>query len=120
MSVRFDTYAVSLLLLRPDAPEMTDDELNALQDRHLDYGATLIEQGKALVRGPLVDQDDPRLKGFSIWAVDAATARELSSHDPSVLAGRLEAQVMTWMLPAGSLSFGQVRVPHSLAEVHAD
>ena len=28
--MRFDSYTVTLLLLRPDAPEMTDDELNAL------------------------------------------------------------------------------------------
>jgi hypothetical protein len=99
---------------------MTDDELNALQDRHLDYGATLLEQGKTLARGPLTDQDDPRLRGISVWSVDRETARQLASQDPSVLAGRLEVQVMTWMLPAGSLLFGKVRAPHSVAEAHGD
>ncbi len=32
-----------------------------------------------------------------------ARARELASHDPLVLAGRLELQVMTWWCPPGTM-----------------
>lgn len=118
--MEFDKYTVTLLVLRPDAPTMTDDEAAALQDRHLHHGATLQDQGIILARGPLVDQDDERLRGFSIWSVDADTARRRANQDPAVQAGRLAVQVMTWMMPAGNLQFGKVRAPHSLAEVHGD
>jgi len=113
----FDRYTVTLLMLRPDAPEMTEDEAGELQDRHLAHGADLQDQGIILARGPLTDQDDPRFRGLSIWSVDAETAREHAERDPAVLAGRLSVQVQTWMMPAGNLRFGKVRVPRSRAEV---
>ena len=34
--------------------------------------------------GPLVDQDDARLRGISIMMCDPETARRLSSEDPAV------------------------------------
>jgi hypothetical protein len=52
--------------------------------------------------------------------VDAATAREHAEADPAVQAGRLAVEVMTWMMPAGNLRFGQVRAPRSVAEATAD
>jgi uncharacterized protein YciI len=118
--MRFDRFTVTLLVLRPDAPVMTEDEANDLQDRHLAYGADLQERGVILSRGPLSDQDDPRLRGISVWSVDAETARELANGDPAVVAGRLAVQVMTWMMPAGNLEFHQVRAPRSIAEALAD
>ena len=118
--MRFDRYTVVLLTLRPDAPVMTDDEAAALQDRHLAHGASLQERGLILARGPLTDQDDQRYRGFSIWSVDQETARENVEADPAVLAGRLSAEVMTWMMPAGNLQFAKVRPPHSLAEASED
>src|SRR5258708_1915928 len=117
--MRFDQYTVTLLVLRPDAPQLTEDEANALQDRHLDHLATLSDQGIISAVGPLVGQDDPRLRGFSIWAVDADKARELANQDPGVLEGKYEIQVMTWMMAAGTLSFGNVKAPHSSAEARA-
>ncbi|TCC58032.1 hypothetical protein E0H73_27195 [Kribbella pittospori] len=118
--MRFDRYTVTLLTLRPDAPVMTDDEAAALQDRHLAHGADLQERGLILARGPLTDQDDERYRGFSIWSVDAATARAQVEADPAVLAGRLAVDVMTWMMPAGNLQFVKVRPPRSIAEAAED
>ncbi|WP_350281195.1 YciI family protein [Kribbella sp. HUAS MG21] len=118
--MRFDRYTVILLTLRPDAPVMTEDEAAALQDLHLAHGAKLQESGLVLARGPLVDQDDERYRGFSIWSVDAATARAHAEADPAVRAGRLAVEVMTWMMPVGNLHFTQVRPPHSLAEAAED
>jgi uncharacterized protein len=118
--MHFDRYTVTMLVLRPDAPAMSDEDAAALQDRHLAYGADLQDRGVVLARGPLTDQDDPRLRGMSIWSVDAATARELAQHDPAVRAGRLAVQVMTWMMPAGNLQFHQVRAPRSVAEANTD
>jgi uncharacterized protein YciI len=118
--MRFDRYTVILLTLRPDAPVMTDEQADELQDQHLAYGADLLDRGLVLARGPLTDQDDERLRGFSIWSVDAATAREHAEADPAVRAGRLAVNVMTWMMPAGNVQFARVRAPRSIAEVVAD
>jgi uncharacterized protein YciI len=114
--MRFDQYTVTLLVLRSDAPALSDDEANALQDRHLHHNATLYEAGSIVAVGPLAD---PQLRGLSIWAVDADKARELAEQDPGVVEGRFEVQVMTWRVPAGIVSFPTGRVPHSIAEVRA-
>ena len=117
--MRFDRYTVTLLTLRPDAPAMTDEQADELQDRHLAHGAELQERGLILARGPLTEQDDERLRGLSVWSVDAATARRHAEADPAVLAGRLAVQVMTWMMPAGNIQFSRVRAPRSIAEAAA-
>jgi uncharacterized protein len=118
--MRFDRYTVILLTLRPDAPDMTDEERDELQDRHLAHGADLQDRGLILARGPLTDQDDERLRGFSVWSVDQATAREHAEADPAVRVGRLAVNVMTWMMPAGNIQFGKVRAPRSVAEAVED
>lgn len=101
----FDVFTLVLLRRPPDAPSMTDDELDALQARHLAYRAGLVRQGVLVVNGPLGEQSDPSLRGLSIFACDAAEARRLSEGDPSVLAGRLSFEVMEWWVRAGSLAF---------------
>ena len=119
-AMEFDRHTLVLLMLRPDAPEHTDDEAAALQDRHLAFRAKLRDDGYLIAGGPLVDQDDERLRGVSIMACDPETARRLSNDDPAVQAGRLAVEVMTWMVPAGNVSFEKVRAPRSLAEAAED
>ena len=99
--MRFDRHTLVLLVRPPDAPELTDEEAAELQDRHLAYRADLRDRGYLLAGGPLVDQDDERMRSISIWACDAETARRLSDEDPAVRAGRLAVEVMTWMVPVG-------------------
>lgn len=118
--MRFDRYTVILLTLRPDAPAMTDEQADELQDQHMAYGAGLQESGLVLARGPLMDQDDERLRGFSIWSTDPETARRHAEGDPAVRIGRLAVTVMTWMMPAGNIQFATVRPPRSLAEAMED
>jgi hypothetical protein len=43
--VEFDRHTLVLLVLRPDAPEMTDEEAAELQDRHLAFRAELRDGG---------------------------------------------------------------------------
>jgi uncharacterized protein YciI len=113
---RFDRHTVALLVLRPDAPELTDEEAEELQDRHLAFRAGLRDRGLILCGGPLADQDDERLRGISIWACDPETARRHSSEDPAVQAGRLAVEVLTWLVPAGNVRFERVPAPRSTAE----
>ena len=101
----FDVYTVVVLRRPADAPEMPDEELDALQARHLAYRAELRRQGVLVVNGPFVEQSDPSYRGMSIFACDSAEAARLSDGDPSVVAGRLGYDVMAWWVAAGSLAF---------------
>ena len=118
--MQFDRHTLVLLVRRPDAPELTDEEADALQDRHLAFRAGLRDRGYLIAGGPLVDQDDVRLRGISIMMCDAETARRLSNEDPAVRAGRLAIEVMTWMVPAGNVRFENVPAPRSMAEAAED
>ena len=118
--MQFDRHTLVLLVLRPDAPQLTEEEADELQDRHLAFRADLRERGVLVAGGPLVDQDDERLRGISIWSCDPDAARRICSEDPAVRAGRLAVEVMTWMVPAGNVHFERVSAPRSLAEAPED
>jgi uncharacterized protein len=115
--MKFDRHTLVLLVRPPDAPELSEAEADALQDEHLAFRARLRDQGYLIGGGPLLDQDDERLRGISVMSVDPATARKLCGADPAVRAGRLAVQVMTWMVPAGNVRFENVPAPRSMAEV---
>jgi uncharacterized protein YciI len=114
--MEFDRHTLVLLVARPDAPQLSDAEADELQDRHLAFRAQLRDRGHLLAGGPLVEQDDERLRSVSIWACDPETARRLSHEDPAVRAGRLAVEVMTWMVPKGNVRFEHVPAPRSAAE----
>jgi uncharacterized protein len=118
--MEFDRHTLALLVLRADAPQLSDEEAAELQDRHLAFRADLRARGIIVAGGPLDDQDDERLRGISIWTCDPETARRISSEDPAVEAGRLAVEVMTWMVPAGNVRFEQVSAPRSTAEAAED
>ena len=101
----FDVYTVVVLRRPADVPVMSDEELDALQARHLAYRAELGRQGVLVVNGPFVAQTDPSYRGMSIFACDAAEAARLSDGDPSVVAGRLAYDAMEWWVRVGSLAF---------------
>jgi uncharacterized protein YciI len=84
---------------------MSDEDLDALQARHLAYRAELRRQGLVVANGPFEEQSDPSYRGMSIFACDAATAARLSAGDPSVVAGRLAYDVMEWWVSSGSVAF---------------
>jgi uncharacterized protein len=101
----FDVYTV-VVLRRPDAaPDMPEEDLEALQAEHLAYRAELRRQGLVVVNGPFGGQSDLSFRGMSIFACDLAEAARLSAGDPSVIAGRLAYDVMEWWVSAGSLAF---------------
>ena len=101
----FDVYTVVVLRRPSDAPAMSDDELDALQARHLAYRAELRRRGVVVVNGPFDEQSDESYRGMSIFNCDAAEAARLSDGDPSVMAGRLAYDVMDWWVASGSLAF---------------
>jgi len=116
----FDQVSL-VFLVRPDsAPDLPDDEAAALQDAHLAHQASLADRGLVLAAGPLVGQDDERMRGICVLTVDAGRARELYADDPAVKAGRLAVRVATWLVPTGGAVFPGVRLPASTAEALGD
>jgi uncharacterized protein YciI len=112
--MQFDSFVAVLLVLRDDAPVLDDAAANALQDAHLDYLATLHEQGHLLAAGPLGHDG---FRGLSILRGTVDEVRALKEADPAVKAGRFDVVVMSWQVPAGAVHFEPARFPHSIAEV---
>ena len=107
----FDVYTMVILRRPPDAPDMSEDELDALQARHLAYRAELRRSGMVVVNGPFDEQSDVTLRGMSVFACDLDEARRLSDADPSVQAGRLDYDVFEWWVAAGTLAFPEADGP---------
>ncbi len=103
--MELDQYAFVLLRRGPRAAEFTDEELGVLQAAHLAHLDGLTARGKLVAGGPFSDQSDESLRGFCLYATSLDEARELAESDPSVRAGRMAVDVMTWWTKKGSVSF---------------
>ncbi|MEU6078525.1 YciI family protein [Micromonospora sp. NPDC047074] len=117
--MRFDQHTVVLLARPAEVPELPLDAADRLRDAHLAHHAGLVEQGLVLAAGPFVDTDDEGLCGFVVLSIAPEEARELYHNDPAVRAGRLTAQVMSWMVPEGNVRFESVPMPRSMLEAAA-
>ena len=102
----FDSFTVVQLRRPADAPDLPDAELERLQGEHVAFMESLREAGSLLANGPYRDQEDVSLRGLCIYGVGLEEARALAAKDPLVRAGRLAADSLTWLVPAGLLSFG--------------
>ena len=112
-AMNFDNYTITLLIRRPDAPELTEEQAGELQNAHMSHLADLAEAGHLLAAGPLRDDE---YAGLSILDVDPQRALEMKQADPAVRAGVYTIKAIPWMLPADLISFAKVRLPRSLAE----
>ncbi|MFY0687045.1 MAG: hypothetical protein JXQ90_07770 [Cyclobacteriaceae bacterium] len=66
-----------------------------LQRAHLDNINRLAEEGKLVLAGPFMDDEDVR--GIYIFAVETIEEAEaLTKTDPSIQAGRLEMELRPW------------------------
>ena len=103
--MELEQFAFVLLRRGPRAHEFSEDEVGRLQEQHLAHLAEMSARGKLVAAGPFSDQPDESLRGLCIYATGLDEARALASQDPSVRAGRMAADVMTWWTEKGSLSF---------------
>jgi uncharacterized protein len=93
-----------VLLRRPEgAPEYSDERLEELQEQHIAHLASLHERGVLLLAGPFGDRTDESLRGLCVFSLGLDETRELMSQDPSVRAGRMVPDVMSWWTARGSL-----------------
>ncbi|MDQ6670752.1 MAG: YciI family protein [Chloroflexota bacterium] len=111
--MQFERYTITLLIKRPDAPQLDEHTAAALQDAHMSHLADLHAAGHLLAARPLFDE---QFRGLSILNVDPEHAQELKEHDPAVLAGLYSIKAIEWMVPGGALAFAPARFPRSVAE----
>ena len=101
-----ESYQLVLLVRRADAPKLSDAEGEKLQAAHIAHLKKMAAAGKMVVAGPLDDQPDPSLRGICLYKVGSlAEARALAEEDPTVKAGRLRVEVMTWWTEKGAMTF---------------
>ena len=99
----------TLVLLRrgPRAGEFSDAELDELQAGHLGFLGAMRDQGALAVAGPFRDQADDTLRGLCLYRTGLEETRALVAGDPSVQAGRMVAEVLTWLVPEGELPLAE-------------
>ena len=101
-----DPHTLVVLRLRADGPDLSDEELERHQERHLAFLQSQYDDGVLVASGPLADSDDESWRGICVYKVSTDEARRLAADDPWVQVGRMEAVVFTWMARAGSVAFG--------------
>ena len=106
-----DLVAHTFCLLRrgPRAAEYDDAELDRLQAAHLAFLEEMRTAGHLLVAGPFREQADESLRGFCLYVTGLEETRALVAQDPSVQAGRMAADVMTWLTQSGHIAFPLAR-----------
>jgi uncharacterized protein len=102
--MELEQYSFVLLKRGPKAFEFSDEELARLQEQHLAHLAAMKERGALLIAGPFSEQPDERLRGFCLYRTGLDETRQLAESDPSVQAGRMAVDVMTWWTTKGTLS----------------
>ena len=115
--MNFDQFTVALLILRAEAPKLSEKEENALQDAHIAHLAKLHDEGILLAAGPILGSPNRELRGLSIFrgSLDGVKAR--ADQDPGVLAGRYTHQFFPWIVPGGAMNFSPARFPRSMSDV---
>jgi uncharacterized protein YciI len=95
-SPELEPHVICLLRRSPAAPDLSEAELDAIQERHVAYQQRLRADGKIKAAGPFSEQPDESWRGLTMYVTSIEEARELASQDPAVLAGRLVVDVFTW------------------------
>ncbi len=104
--MEFDRYY--LVLLRK-GPAWTPDVTPALEKLQADHLAHLGQQaaaGRLLLAGPVHLATQGDIRGVNVFRHDAypsidALQADVAA-DPAIKAGRLQSELMTWFVPAGS------------------
>lgn len=102
--MELESYSFVLLKRGPRAAEFSDEELDRLQEQHLGHLDAMRERGALLIAGPFSEQPDDSLRGLCLYKTGLEETRRLAESDPSVQAGRMAVDVMTWWTGLGALA----------------
>ena len=92
-------FALYLLPSRPDFAQTMTDEERAIMMNHVAYWTELMNQGKVVAFGPVMDPQE--VYGLGIIAVkDEHEVKEFISNDPAATINRYEYFPMNAVVPA--------------------
>src|SRR2546428_14029145 len=111
--MNFDQFTVALLILRADAPKLSEKEENALQDAHMAHLAKLHDEGHLLAAGPLLGSSERDMRGLEIYRGSPDEVRALADQEPGARAGRYTHRFLPWMVPGGDLRLALTRFVRS-------
>jgi uncharacterized protein YciI len=94
-----EPHVICLLRSAPNRPDLSEAELDAIQERHVAYQQQLRADGKIAAAGPFSDQPDESWRGLTMYVTSLEEARALAAADPAVVAGRLVVDVFQWWTP---------------------
>jgi uncharacterized protein len=104
VSEHFPNMTIYYIYLLKKGPTWSSDEtpeIDALQEAHLANLRRLVEEGKLLINGPLLDAfaTSGDIRGIGVLkASSLIEAQEFISTDPMVKVGRLRFELHTWMV----------------------
>jgi uncharacterized protein len=102
--IELDRFELVLLKRPASAPPMSEDEIDRLQELHMAFLEQQTVAGAIRVAGPFDEQSDENLRGMALYQTGSlAITRSIASRDPSVIAGRLEVDVMYFYCPKGQI-----------------
>lgn len=114
--IEFDVLTVCLFEAVRGPRPLSHIEVEATQNAHLEFLASLHEQGVLQAAGPFEDPVLPTVRGMSIHRLAPGAVRELMASDPWVEAGYVTVRVFSWKVPRGAIAFRQSRFPRSRDE----
>jgi uncharacterized protein YciI len=102
--VELESYTFVLLRRGPRADEFSEQELEELQAGHLAFLDRMRDEGHLLLAGPFRDQEDETKRGLCVYRTSIEETKKLVAEgDPSVRAGRMAVELMTWLTRKGAL-----------------
>ena len=103
--MELESYAFVLLRSGPNAGGFSEAERERLQAGHLAHLEAMAAAGKLAGGGPFADRFDESLRGICFYRCGLEEAQALAEQDPSVQAGSMRVDVMTWLTRKGSVTF---------------
>ena len=89
------TYYMAFLRRPANAPQLTKEQGEKLQEAHMAHIRKMAETGKLLLAGPFMD--DTALRGICVFkTATMEEAKALAAQDPAVKAGRLVLEWHPW------------------------